>query len=76
MSESFERIVLITKNHENPDKKGVIYQGRENLNQWKSSHAIETKDRTLSDAIENADVFLGLSAAGVVKKSFRKSCKL
>ena len=42
------------------DRTGVIYRGRDNLNQWKSSHAIETKDRTLDDAITNADVFLGL----------------
>ena len=27
------------------DRKGVIYRGRENLNQWKSAHAIDTKDR-------------------------------
>ncbi len=54
------------------DRKGVIYQGRENLNQWKSSHAIETKDRTLSDAIENADVFLGLSSKGALTKDMVK----
>ena len=54
------------------DKKGVIYQGRENLNQWKSSHAIETKDRTLSDAIKDADVFLGLSAKGTLTKDMVK----
>jgi len=54
------------------DRKGVIYRGRENLNQWKSSHALETKDRTLSDAIENADVFLGLSAKGTLTKDMVK----
>ncbi len=54
------------------DKKGVIYQGRENLNQWKSSHAIETKDRVLSDAIKDADVFLGLSAKGALTKDMVK----
>ena len=54
------------------DRKGVIYRGRENLNQWKSSHAIETKDRTLSDAINNADVFLGLSAKGALTKNMVK----
>ena len=50
------------------DTKGVIYKGRKNLNQWKTEHAIDTKDRTLSDAINKADVFLGLSAAGTLKK--------
>ena len=54
------------------DRKGVIYKGRENLNQWKSNHAIETKDRTLSDVINNADVFLGLSAKGTLTKAMVK----
>ena len=44
------------------DRKGVIYKGRENLDQWKSKHAINTKFRTLKEAIKGADVFLGLSA--------------
>ena len=54
------------------DRQGVIYQGRKNLNQWKSGHAIETKDRTLSDAIKNADVFLGHSAKGALTKDMVK----
>ena len=54
------------------DRKGVIYRGRKNLNQWKSSHAIETKDRTLDDAINKADVFLGLSAKGALTKAMVK----
>ena len=58
------------------DRKGVIYRGRDNLNQWKSAHAVETKNRTLSDAIDSADVFLGLSAAGALKKEMvRKMAK-
>ena len=55
------------------DRKGVIYKGRtEGMDQWKSRHAIETKLRTLEDAIEGADVFLGLSAKGALKKEFVK----
>ena len=54
------------------DRKGVIFRGRDNLNQWKSSHAVETKDRTLDDAIKNADVFLGLSAKGALTKDMVK----
>jgi len=54
------------------DRKGVIYRGRDNLNQWKSAHAVETNNRTLSDAINNADVFLGLSAAGALKTEMVK----
>jgi len=55
------------------DRQGVIFRGRENMNQWKSSHAIETKNRTLSDAIKNADVFLGLSAKGALTKDMVKN---
>ena len=47
------------------DRKGVIYKGRtEGMDQWKSKHANETKLRTLEEAINGADVFLGLSAKG------------
>jgi malate dehydrogenase (oxaloacetate-decarboxylating)(NADP+) len=49
------------------DTKGVVYQGRtEGMNQWKSAHAAVTKARTLSEAIEGADVFFGLSAKGTL----------
>ncbi len=49
------------------DTKGVIYQGRkEGMNQWKSAHAVKTKDRTLEEAMVNADVFLGVSVKGAV----------
>ncbi|MDA8858436.1 NADP-dependent malic enzyme [Candidatus Pelagibacter sp.] len=54
------------------DRSGVIYRGREGLNQWKSSHAIETKHRTLDEAINGADVFLGLSAKGALSKDMVK----
>ena len=55
------------------DRKGVIYRGRDNLSQWKSAFAINTKNRTLEDAIKGADVFLGLSAKGVLSKKMVKS---
>ncbi|MEM1341243.1 MAG: NADP-dependent malic enzyme [Pseudomonadota bacterium] len=49
------------------DTKGVIYQGRsEGMNQWKSAHAIKTDLRSLEDAMEGADVFLGVSVKGAV----------
>ncbi len=54
------------------DSKGVLYKGRDNLNQWKSSHAIETKNRTLDDAINDADVFLGLSSKSILSKKMVK----
>ncbi len=55
------------------DRKGVLYKGRDNLNEWKSVHAVNTKKRTLKDAIKNADVFLGLSTKGVLTKDMVKS---
>ncbi len=55
------------------DRKGVIYKGRDNLNHWKSAHAIKTKNRTLEQAIKGADVFLGLSAKGILTKKMVKS---
>jgi len=68
----FKKIGVPQKNITMIDRKGVIYSGRQNLNQWKSSHAIDTKDRELSDAIKDADVFLGLSAKGVLTKDMVK----
>lgn len=56
------------------DRTGVIYEGRqESMNQWKSAHAVKTKRRSLADALEGADVFLGLSSAGAVTKEMVKS---
>jgi malate dehydrogenase (oxaloacetate-decarboxylating)(NADP+) len=49
------------------DSKGVVYRGRASgMNQWKSAHAIDTKARTLTEALEGADVFLGLSVKGAL----------
>ena len=56
------------------DRKGVIYRGRtEGMDQWKSTHAIDTKNRTLEEALNGADVFLGLSAKGALKKELVKT---
>ena len=55
------------------DRKGVIYKGRNNLNQWKLAHSIKSKNRTLEQAIKGVDVFLGLSAKGVLTKKMVKS---
>jgi len=69
----FKKSGVPTKNIKMIDRKGVIYRGRDNLNQWKSEYAIETKDRTLEQAIKGADVFLGLSTKGVLTKKMVKS---
>ena len=55
------------------DSKGVIYKGRKNIDQFKSAFAIDTELRTLDEAMDGADVFLGLSAKDVVSKEMVKS---
>ena len=51
------------------DRTGVLYRGRtEDMNQWKSAHAVDTPKRTLAEALEGADVFIGLSAKGALTK--------
>ena len=56
------------------DTKGVIYQGRtEGMNQWKSAHAVKTDLRSLKDAMEGADVFLGVSVKGAVTPAMVES---
>ena len=56
------------------DTKGVVYKGRkEGMNQWKSAHAVETKLRTLEEAVAGSDVFYGLSVAGALTQKMVKS---
>jgi malate dehydrogenase (oxaloacetate-decarboxylating)(NADP+) len=56
------------------DTRGVVYRGRtDGMNQWKSAHAVETSARTLAEAMEGADVFYGLSAAGAVTQAMVKA---
>ncbi len=50
------------------DSKGVIRKDREDLNEYKREFAVETDAKTLDEAIEGADMFLGLSAAGALTK--------
>ncbi len=69
----FKSIGIKTQNIIMLDRKGVIYKGRDNVDQFKSAYAVETNLRTLQDAIKNADVFLGLSAKNVLTKDMVKS---
>ena len=55
------------------DSKGVIYKGRKNVDQFKSAFATNSKLKTLKEAMNKADVFLGLSAKDVVSKDMVKS---
>lgn len=51
------------------DRVGVIYEGRkERMDEYKSRFAVKTNARTLSDAIEGADIFLGVSGPGALTK--------
>ena len=68
----FKKTGILQKNLTMIDRKGVIHKGRKGLSKWKLNHVIDTKNRTLNDAIKNADVFLGLSSAGVLKKEMIK----
>jgi len=54
------------------DSKGVIYVGRAGVDQFKSAHAIDTLHRTLEEAMEGADIFLGLSVQGAVTQEMVK----
>src|SRR5688572_28159220 len=55
------------------DIKGVVYKGRkEEMDPEKERYAVDTRARTLAEVIEGADVFLGLSAGGVLKPEMVK----
>ncbi len=56
------------------DIEGVVYSGRtELMDEWKSRFAQKTDKRALAEVIEGADVFLGLSAGGVLKPEMVKT---
>ncbi|HEU5183633.1 MAG TPA: NADP-dependent malic enzyme [Gemmatimonadaceae bacterium] len=51
------------------DREGVIYKGRPGeMDPYKARFALETSARTITDALKGADVFVGLSVAGAIKK--------
>lgn len=56
------------------DSKGVVYKDRKDgMNKYKEQFATVTKARTLTEALNGADVFVGLSAANAVTKDMVKS---
>jgi len=64
---------LQKKNVRMIDRTGVIYAGRKDgMNPWKEDYAVETSDRTIEDAIEGADLFMGLSGPGVLNGELLK----
>lgn len=54
------------------DSKGVIHSGRTDLNPYKQLFALETEERTLADALKNADMLLGLSKGNTVTQEMVK----
>ncbi|MEX2523462.1 MAG: NADP-dependent malic enzyme [Gammaproteobacteria bacterium] len=54
------------------DIDGVIYKGRETMHSYQTVYARQTDARTLDEVIEDADVFLGLSAPGVLTREMVK----
>src|ERR1700752_440122 len=54
------------------DHKGVIYKGRTDLDEFKQRFALDTKLRTLAEALRGADVFVGLSVGGVATREIVK----
>jgi malate dehydrogenase (oxaloacetate-decarboxylating)(NADP+) len=62
-----ENVILV-------DTKGVVYKGRkEGMNPYKQEFASDTRARTLEEAMQNADVFLGLSGKGLVTQKMVQS---
>jgi malate dehydrogenase (oxaloacetate-decarboxylating)(NADP+) len=62
-----ENVILV-------DTKGVVYKGRkEGMNPYKQEFAADTRSRTLADAMQGADVFLGLSGKGLVTQEMVQS---
>ena len=72
-----ELLKFMGARHENCivcDTNGVIFQGRtKGMNQWKSAHAAITKARTLAEALDGADVFIGVSVKGAVTQEMLKT---
>lgn len=61
-----ENIILV-------DSRGVVSKDRKDLNTYKQEFALQTKDKTLKDALRGADVFLGLSAPKILTDEMVKS---
>jgi len=55
------------------DRKGVIHADRTDLDQYKGAYAVKTDKRTLAEAMQDADIFLGLSAKDSVTQDMVKA---
>jgi malate dehydrogenase (oxaloacetate-decarboxylating)(NADP+) len=73
---SMRLLVSLGANIENiyvVDRKGVIHSGRDDLNVYKQEFATETEKRTLEDAMQGADVFIGVSGPNLVSEDMLRS---
>jgi len=55
------------------DRKGIVHQERSDLNEYKQAFAVKTDDRTLEDAMKNADVVIGVSGPDLISEAMLKS---
>lgn len=70
----YETLGVKHKNIRLVDTKGVVYVGRKDgMNKYKEYFAVDTEDRTLADAMKDADVFCGVSVKDLVTKAMVKS---
>src|SRR5256885_2267790 len=75
-AEHYVRLGVPRENILLTDRQGVIYDGRAGqLDPYKAKFAANTKARTIADALNGADVFVGLSVAGAITEIGRASCR-
>jgi malate dehydrogenase (oxaloacetate-decarboxylating)(NADP+) len=73
-AEFYVRLGVRRENLRLVDTKGVVHAGRsEGMNPYKARFAVETSERSLADAVRGADVFLGLSVAGILTPEMVKT---
>ena len=71
-AEHYVRLGVQRENITMCDHKGVIYQGRADVDEFKQRFAVQTKARALGEVLNGADVFVGLSVGGIVTADMLK----
>jgi len=66
MGAAKENIMLV-------DRKGVVHQGRNDLNEYKREFAVDSECRSLADAMNGADVFIGVSGPNILNSEMLQS---
>jgi malate dehydrogenase (oxaloacetate-decarboxylating)(NADP+) len=73
---SMKLLVALGANKQNlfmVDRKGVIHDGRDDLNEYKQAFAVTTDKRTLMDACTDADVFIGVSGPDLMSQEMLRA---